>query len=228
MKAWRLLDRAPVPAGPTELRLYQRDDEFSIRVDGLELMNSRAAASEVALAELGCAHVRSQPAPRVLIGGLGMGFSLRAALSQLPAAAVVEVAELVPAVVRWSETYLGQLAEHPLRDARVRVVEQDVAQPIRAASALYDAILLDIDNGPNALTHPGNDWIYARAGLLAVQRALRPKGVFGVWSSTPVPAFVLRMRRVGFAVEERSVRARARGRGARHTVWLATRGRLGS
>jgi spermidine synthase len=221
MNPWKLLDSAAVPGSAGELRLYQRDAEFSIRVDRYELMNSRVYASEDALSELGCARVQSRPAVRVLIGGLGMGYSLRTALAGLALDAEVVVAELVPAVVRWNRDFFGHLADHPLRDTRVSVREQDVARVIREAPAAFDAILLDVDNGPDALIRKGNDWIYSRPGLLAARAALRPEGVLGVWSSTPEPAFVQRMRRAEFEVEEVAVRARGKGQGARHTIWLS-------
>ena len=221
MNPWKLLDSAPVPGSQGELRLYQRDAEFSIRVDRFELMNSRVYASEDALSELGCARVGARTGTRVLIGGLGMGYSLRTALAALGDDAEVVIAELVPAVVQWNREYLGHLADHPLRDPRVTVREQDVARVIREAPAAYDAILLDVDNGPEGLIRKANDWIYARPGLLAARAALRPQGVLGVWSSTPEPAFVQRMRRAEFEVEEVAVRARGKGQGARHTIWLA-------
>jgi spermidine synthase len=157
----------------------------------------------------------------VLIGGLGMGYSLKTALAALGDDAEVVVAELVPAVVTWNREFLGHLADHPLRDPRVVVREQDVARVIREAKASYDAILLDVDNGPEGLIRKANDWIYARAGLLAARAALRPHGVLGVWSSTPEASFVQRLRQAEFEVEEHAVRARGKGQGARHTIWLA-------
>jgi spermidine synthase len=221
MRPWKLLDSARVPGSAGELRLYQREAEFSIRVDRFELMNSRVYASEDALSELGCARIRQRASARVLIGGLGMGYSLKTALAALGDDAEVVVAELVPAVVTWNREFLGHLADHPLRDPRVVVREQDVARVIREAKAAYDAILLDVDNGPEGLIRKANDWIYARAGLLAARAALRPRGVLGVWSSTPEPSFVQRLRQAEFEVEEHAVRARGKGQGARHTIWLA-------
>jgi spermidine synthase len=221
MNPWKLLESASVPGSTSEARLYQRDAEFSIRVDRFELMNSRVYASEDALSELGCARVQARTAARVLIGGLGMGYSLRTALAGLSSDAEVVVAELVPAVVRWNREVFGHLADHPLRDPRVSVREQDVARVIREAPAAFDAILLDVDNGPEGLIRKANDWIYSRPGLLAARTALRPQGVLGIWSSTPEPEFVKRLRRVEFEVEEAPVRARGKGQGARHTIWLA-------
>ena len=221
MKPWKLLDSARVPGGDNELRLYQRDTELSIRVDGAELMNSRASASENALSELGCARIRQRQAARVLIGGLGMGFSLRTALDALQADAQVVVSELVPEVVRWNRDYLGQLADHPLRDPRVSVQEQDVAKLIRRAQGEFDAILLDVDNGPEGLTRSANDNLYTHAGLLAARTALRGGGVLGIWSAAEDRAFVQRMRDADFEVEQISQRGRG-SKGPRHTIWLAT------
>jgi spermidine synthase len=221
MNPWKLLDSAPIPGSDAETRLYQRAAEFSIRVDRYELMNSRVYASEDALSELGCARIRARPQARVLIGGLGMGYSLKTALAALSDDAQVVISELVPAVVTWNREFLGHLAEHPLRDPRVSVRQQDVGRVIRAAKAEYDAILLDVDNGPEGLTRKSNDALFARAGLMAARAALRPGGVLGVWSCSPDRAFVQRLRRSGFEVEEVAVRARGHGQGARHTIWLA-------
>lgn len=223
MIPWKLLDRAPVPGGSTELCLYERGGEFSIRINGCELMNSRAHGSEDALAEFACARIGNRPSPRFLIGGLGMGFTTAAALKRLDADSRVVVAELVPAVVAWNRTFLGDLAGHPLRDPRVSVHEADVALVMRAEERAYDAILLDVDNGPEGLTRAGNDRLYAEAGLKAACAALRPAGVLAVWSAGPDQAFARRLGRAGFDVEECSVRARGRAGGNRHTIWLATR-----
>jgi spermidine synthase len=223
MIPWKHLDSATVPGSKTELRLYQRDQELSIRVDGQELMNSRVYASEDALSQLGCARIKDRKKARVLIGGLGMGYSLKTALAELDASAEVVVAELVPAVVTWNRGPLGHLAGHPLRDARVAIKEQDVGRVMRTEPSGYDAILLDVDNGPEGLTRASNDWLYGRDGLLAAHAALRPGGVFGVWSASPNRTFVQRMQRAGFTVDEIPVRARGQGKGSRHTIWLATR-----
>lgn len=206
MKPWVVLGNASIPGGG-ELRLSRRGDEFSILVAGREgeLMNSRLHASEDALAELACARLAAQPKPRVLIGGLGMGFTLAAALRCLPFGAEVTVAELVPGVVAWNEGDLGACAGHPLRDGR----------------SAFDAVLLDVDNGPEGLTHEHNHWLYSRAGLRAAAGALTPGGVLAVWSAAPSEAFTARLRAAGFQVEVHTVRARP-GKGARHTIWLAT------
>jgi spermidine synthase len=225
MTPWKLIDRAPVPGGEGEMSLYARGEEFSIRVAGQELMNSRLYAVEDALAKLGCEQVRQRRAPCVLIGGLGMGYALATALRTLGRDARVVVAELVPAVVTWNETHLGHLAEHPLRDDRVTLERADVAAVMKQATAAFDAILLDVDNGPDGLTRASNDWLYGRAGLASAARALRPQGVLGVWSTGQEPAFVRRLRAAGFEVDERSAPSRGK-RGARHTIWLATQRRV--
>ncbi len=223
MIPWELLGVARVPGSKDELRLHRRGEELSIRVGGHELMNSRMHASEDALGELPVSRVAARPRARVLIGGLGMGFTLAAALAKLGPDAEVVVAELVPEVVEWNRAHLGHLAGRPLDDARVAVFVGDVGERIRGASAGYDAILLDVDNGPEGLTREGNDRLYGRAGLAAAVRALRPGGVLSVWSARPDPAFSERLRRAGFDVEETRVRARGARGGGQHTLWVATR-----
>jgi spermidine synthase len=223
MIPWELLDQAPVAGSAEVLSLWRRGNEYSIRIGRQELMNSRAHHSEEMLAELTCAKVRDRPAPGVLIAGLGMGYTLAAALRQLPAESRVTVAELVPAVVHWNQHHLGTLAGHPLDDQRVRVVEGDVGKVLRQEPAAYDAILLDVDNGPEGLTSRANDALYSPAGLAAACTALRPQGVLAVWSAHPCAPFAKRLGQAGFAVEEVRLRARGRLGGGRHTVWLATR-----
>ena len=224
MIPWEFIGSARLPAGGEELRLYRRGGEFSIRVAGGELMNSRAHESEDALAELGCAGISGRPKPRVLIGGLGMGYTAAAALKRLGPAARVVVAELAPAVVEWNRGPLAELAGRPLDDARVRVREIDVGRVLREGPQAYDAILLDVDNGPERLAHPANEWLYSLAGLQAAHAALRPAGVLDVWSASSDRAFSKRLRQAGFAVDEVGVHARAAGRGGRRTIWLAVRG----
>jgi spermidine synthase len=223
MIPWELLDSAPLPGSGEEIRLYRRGEEFSIRVGSRELMNSRAHGSEDALADLACAKIVDRPHPRVLIGGLGMGYTLAAALPRLGPHSQVIVAELVPAVVAWNRGPLANLARRPLRDRRVTVREVDVARILNERQ-LYDAILLDVDNGPEDLIRKANDWLYTSSGLEAAFAALRPKGVLAIWAAASDRLFVQRMRRVGFAVKE--VRAPARGPrgGGRHTIWIAERG----
>jgi spermidine synthase len=223
MIPWEFLDRAEIPGAGGELCLYRRGDEFSIRLGNRELMNSRVHGSEEALAEQACARVTGRPRPRILIGGLGMGFTVAAALRRLEPDGRVLVAELVPALVAWNRGPLGALAGAPLRDPRVTVREVDVAEVLRAARRVYDAILLDVDNGPEALVKKDNDWLYARPGLEAAHAALRPAGVLAVWSAAPHRVFSQRLRRVGFSVAEVCVPARTSGKGRRHTIWLARR-----
>ncbi|MEN8204912.1 MAG: hypothetical protein ABFS24_02755 [Pseudomonadota bacterium] len=224
MTPWILLDSAPVPGNGGELRLYQRGDEFSIKITGGgELMNSRVHGSEDALAEHTCARLMDCTEPRLLIGGLGMGFTLAAALRHLGNQAQVVVAELVPAVVAWNKGPLGEHAGHPLNDPRVTVRGVDVARILMAEQQAYDAILLDVDNGPEGLTRKENDWLYSLNGLNEAYAALRPQGVLAVWSAGPDKDFLQRLHKVGFEVDE--VRVRARGsKGARHFIWFARHG----
>jgi len=226
VRPWQLLDSARIPGDGTELRLYARGDEHSITIAGSsgELMGSRMHGSEEALAQLTCTRIASRPAPHVLFGGLGLGFTLAAALRHLGADATVTVAELVPAVVQWNRTVLGHHAGHPLDDPRVTVHEGDVGLLLRNSVHTYDAILLDVDNGPEGLTRHGNNWLYSVAGLEAAFQALRPDGVLAVWSAGPDAVFGERLRQRGFEVEECRVRAHATRKGALHTLWLAGRG----
>jgi spermidine synthase len=223
MTPWILLDNAQVPGNSAELRLYQRNDEFSIKITGCgELMNSRVHGSEDALAEHTCARLVNRTTPRLLIGGLGMGFTLAAALKHLGNQAQVEVAELIPAVVTWNKGPLGEQSGQPLRDPRVTVIEKDVALLLKAAEQTYDAILLDVDNGPEGLTRKENDWLYSINGLSETCAALRPGGVLAVWSAGPDNTFAQRLRKTGFETDE--IRVRAHGsKGARHTIWFALR-----
>ena len=222
MIPWRELSRTTVPGEAAPLVLSQRDTEFVIRIGPHTLMSSTAHGSEEALAERVCKRIAGRTAASCLVGGLGMGFTLAAALRQLEPTARVTVAELVPAVVEWNRGPLAHLAQRPLEDARVSVHAGDVADMIRVNEAAFDGILLDVDNGPNGLTHASNDWLYSAAGLRAVFRALRDEGVLGVWSVAPDREFTRRLVAIGFAVEEEVARAR-RTRGGRHTLWLATR-----
>lgn len=220
MIPWELIECAQVPGGG-EVCLYRRGAEFSIRVGNRELMNNRAHASEEALARLALSRIVELPEPRILIGGLGMGFTLAAVLRDVGPNGHVVVAELLPAVVAWNRGPLGHLAGYPLKDARVIVREGDVAEALRASRHEYDAILLDVDNGPEGLARRENDWLYARPGLEAAQDALRPGGVLAVWSAGSHAVFVRRLRQVGFSVTETQVPAHGSGKGRRHTIWLA-------
>lgn len=222
MIRWVQLDAAVTPDGAGELRLMQRGSEFSIMVGGNELMNSRLGGSEAALADLACKRLKGRAAPRLLIGGLGMGFTLRAALAGLAADASVTVAELVPAVVAWARGPLAGVFGDSLGDPRVAIRECDVAELIASARSAYDAILLDVDNGPGGLVSPANDSLYGPAGLALAARALSSGGVLAVWSCAPDEGFARRLRHAGYEVSEDRVRAYGRG-GARHVVWVATR-----
>ena len=207
--------------------LYQRASEFSIKADNWELMNSRTYGSEEALAKLGCQNLSTHPKARVLIGGLGMGYSLRAALDILDEDARVVVAELVPAVVEWNRGVLAHLSGRPLDDGRVELHEADVVHLIKTAGGSYDAIMLDIDNGAEAIVRKGNNWLYSLAGLATIFAALRSGGTLAIWSAGPQPAFVRRLRRTGFEVDEVEVRSSGgsnRKGGSHHVVWIARAG----
>jgi spermidine synthase len=219
MIPWVQLDAVQVPDGG-ELRLMRRGAELSIMSGANELMNSRRRGSEEALATLSCGSLRG-PNLRVLIGGLGMGFTLRAALAVLPGKAEVVVAELVPAVVAWARGPMAELFAGSLEDPRVTIREADVAELMAQASGAYDAILLDVDNGPGGVTRAANDGLYSLAGLASAARALKRGGVLAVWSATQDERFVQRLRRSGFTVDEQQVRATGGRRGARHVIWLA-------
>ena len=223
MLPWTTLDTATLPDGSGTLRLKQRGGEFSIMLGSNELMNSRLSGSEEALAGLACGRLAGRAKPRLLIGGLGMGFTLRAALAALPAEATVEVAELIPEVAQWARGPMASVFGGCLDDPRVTVSILDVAQAIAAAPGAWDAILLDVDNGPEGLTVAANDRLYGEAGLGAAKAALRPGGVLAIWSQGPDPSFTRRLKSAGFVTEEHSVRASRTGRGARHVIWLATR-----
>ena len=224
MIPWKVLDTAPIPGNTAKLELQQRGDEFSISiVPGGVLMNTRAHGSEDALAKLTCRKIATRPQARVLIGGLGMGFTLGAALKHLDADAEVVVAELVPAVVEWNRGPLGEHAGHPLNDERTTVVVGDVAKVLKATRQAYDAILLDVDNGPEGLTSKKNDWLYTFDGLAVSYAALRPNGVLAVWSAAPDRNFTDRLRKLGFTVTQTRVRAH-QNKGDTHTIWFAERG----
>lgn len=223
MLPWTSLDTAPLPDGSGTLRLKQRGSEFSIMLGSNELMNSRLSGSEEALARLSCARLVGKPNPAILIGGLGMGFTLRAALAALPPGASLQVAELIPAVADWARGAMAPVFGGCLDDPRVSILIADVAAAIASGTDRYDAILLDVDNGPDGLTVAANDGLYSAAGLAAAKASLKPGGVLAVWSSGPDAGFTKRLKAAGFATEEHSVRASRSGRGARHMIWLATR-----
>lgn len=222
MLPWNLLDTAQIPGGG-ELRLMRRGSEFSIKLGQNELMNSRLSGSEEALATLTCERLQGCKQPRLLIGGLGMGFTLRAALSKLGTDAHVVVAELVPEVVAWARGPMAEVFGDSLSDPRVSIRENDVGLLIRNERSAYDAILLDVDNGPEGLSREANDALYNTSGLATAHAALRTGGVLAVWSSGPDPGFTQRLRKAGFAVDEIKTRASRKGGGARHVIWIATR-----
>ena len=217
-----LLDTAPIPGGG-ELRLIRRGDDYWIMLGANALMSTRLRGSEEALATLACERIAGRPRPAVLIGGLGMGFTLRAALGALPRDASVVVSELVPAIVKWARGPMAHVHGASLDDSRVRIAESDVGDLIAAARSDYDAILLDVDNGPDALSRDTNDRLYDLEGLRRSRAALRPGGLLAIWSAAPDPAFARRLGKAGFAVEEVTVRAHAGRKGAKHMIWLAGR-----
>lgn len=219
MKIRELIGTAEVPGGD-ELRLYRRGDDFIIAIDRNELMSSRMSGSEEALATT-CDRLRSPKSASLLIGGYGMGFTLRAALATLGADAKIAVAELVPSIIEWARGPMAELAAGCLDDPRVELILGDVSQAIGAATRRYDAILLDVDNGPDGLTREANESLYSAAGLAAAKAALRPGGILAIWSAAPDARFTRRLTAAGFQVEEVGVRARSNGKGPRHVIWFA-------
>jgi spermidine synthase len=216
---WELLGEARTPEGTT-MSLTRRGNEYMILADGKDLMSSRMKGSEEELARLGCDRARSLERPTVLVGGLGMGFTLRATLDTLPADASVVVAELMPAVVEWNRGPLGPLTERALDDKRVRVEVGDVGALLRREPNRFDVVLLDVDNGPVAFTQASNAGLYDNAGLVAIRAALRPAGVLAVWSAWDDRKFEHRIRHHGFSCETHHVRARLRQGGPRHTIFV--------
>jgi len=221
MIPWVHLDTASVPGGEGELKLMRRGDEFSIMAGSITLMNSRMSGSEIALAALACDRLRGRRHCRVLIGGYGMGFTLRAALAGLGADAQIAVAELVPAVLEWARGPMAALTANGLSDRRVSIHNGDVGGVIASARASFDAILLDVDNGPDALSRSANDRLYDLRGLEAARNALKPEGLLAIWSAAPNRAFANRLERAGFTVDEIQARAH-KGRGGRYVIWAAT------
>jgi len=217
-----LLGTANIPNNGGELRLTQRGDEFFIRLKGVGgiLMTSRVHGSEIALAELGCAHIQGKENAKVLVGGMGMGFTLAAALKATSKSSKVVVAELVPEVIEWNKGPLGECADRPLNDNRVMVNLGDVVELFKTKQATYDAVLLDVDNGPESFTHVDNNKLYSSEGLQAIQQTLKPGGVLAVWSAWHDPKFSLHLKKIRFKVETKTVRAH-KGKGSRHTIYLA-------
>jgi spermidine synthase len=219
MKPAELLGRATTPDG-SDMTLIRRGSELVILADGKALMSSRMHGSEEALATFGCDRARHIEEPRVLVGGLGMGFTLRATLDLLPTEGSVVVAELMPAIVEWNQGVLGELAGHPLKDRRARVALGDVGETMRANRGGFDAILLDVDNGPSAFAQAGNGGLYGDAGLALARAALRPFGVYAVWSARDDVKFEHRLRYNGFTVATERVRGRLQKGGPRHTIFV--------
>lgn len=222
MIPWERLEQTTAPDG-TAIELRRRGHEYVIYSGGTDLMSSEDVDSSRALADLGCAHVGRGGKPRILVGGLGMGYTLRAALDRTGPNAVIEVAELIPAVVEWHRDLLGELAGRPLDDARVVLHVGDVGELIRAADRRYDAILLDVDNGPHAHAHAANSRLYSRRGLAQAWRALCPRGALGVWSVADDRAFTARLERQGFITKIHRVKRSHKQRGRVHWVWVARR-----
>ncbi len=220
MKPWETLGEALAPDG-TRITLARRDTEYVILANGQLLMTNRMHASEEKLAAVACEALGARPGLRVLIGGLGMGYTLRTALDNLPADATVVVAEIMPIVVGWNQGVLGPLAGHPLGDARVDVDVRDIAETLRSNRAGFDAIMLDVDNGADAIAVTTNRGLYGSRGMRALHDALRPQGVLTVWSEGDDKALGRRLRAAGFTVEMRRVRARDRAKGPKHTIFIA-------
>ncbi|MGK0498594.1 MAG: spermidine synthase [Oceanicoccus sp.] len=221
MKPLKKLATATIPDNGGELTLFRREGEFSIRLSGVrgELMNSRVYNSEQELAKLGCAHIKNQDNAEVLVGGLGMGYTLASALESVTANSRVTVAELIPEVVEWNQGPLGECAGKPLADSRSQVRLGDIADLIKIQQPNFDAILLDVDNGPEGITHSNNNWLYSTSGLGALYNSLRPNGVLAVWSAGADSMFTIQLKKAGFSVEVQTVRARP-GKGSRHTIFL--------
>ncbi len=221
MIPWEVIDRAKVPEHAGEVTLLKRGREFSIRTAETELMNSRVHGSEDALAEVTYSRMNQKSNLRILIGGLGMGYTLAAALELSKPDTRIIVSELIPAVVRWNREYLGHLAGTSLTDPRVSVKEEDVGKIISRGKNIWDAILLDVDNGPAGLTRKSNDRLYGRSGLQKSFLVLRPNGILAVWSSAIDETFTHRLKQCGFKTQTLTVRARKSGKGGKHTIWIA-------
>ena len=222
MRHWTLLGEAPIPGTDRSLVLYQGKDDFSIKIaGGHELMNTRKHGSEDALGRLPCQRLSRPDTARVLIGGLGMGFTLAAVLQAVGPQAEVTVAELIPEVVEWNRGPLGDFSGRPLDDPRTRVHVGDVAKLLRRQRACFDVIALDVDNGPEGLTKSSNNWLYSAPGIAAAQDALSPGGIVAYWSAGPDQGFHDRLRQCGFLIEETTVHAHG-NKGPRHTIWLAS------
>jgi spermidine synthase len=216
-----LLGTAQVPGGE-ELRLFRHGNDFMIVLDRNELMSTRMQGSEEALANMSCERIAGTPRPHMLIGGYGMGFTLRAALAKLPADATITLVELVPEIIEWARGPMAEVAKGCLDDKRVELDMDDVAYTISGNPGTFDAILLDVDNGPDGLVRDANNRIYSTTGLRKAREALRPGGVLAIWSAGRDDAFLRRLRAARFNVDEVQVRARSNGKGAKHVIWFAT------
>ncbi len=226
MRHWTLIEEAPIPGSGQLLGLYRNKDDFFIKISGnssgsQDLMNTRVHGSEDALGEAPCKRLRNPDTARVLVGGLGMGFTLAAALRQVGPDAEVTVAELVPQVVEWNRGPLGEHSGRPLDDPRTRIHVGDVAKLMLKKRGYFDVIALDVDNGPEGLTKSANDWLYSTSGISAAQDALRPGGVVAYWSAGQDRGFHDRLRCSGFVVEELVVRGYG-NKGSRYIIWLAS------
>ena len=216
------LGTAHVPGG-VEIRLYQRGADFMILLPTDELMSSRMRNSEERLATMTLERLAGNSAPRMLIGGYGMGFTLRAALAAVPPQARITVTELLPEIIEWARGPMAELTAGCLDDPRVTLELRDVAETIAFDTGHFDAILLDVDNGPDGVVRKENDRLYSRAGLATTFGALRPGGVLAVWSAKDDAGFTRRLRGAGFEVEMVTVKARPNGKGPRHVIWFAKR-----
>ncbi len=216
-----ILGTATVPGGREELRLVRRGGDYMIVLDRNELMSSRMSGSEEALAVMTIERLRGRPAPHLLIGGYGMGFTLRAALAALGRDAQVTIAELVPEIIDWARGPMAELTQGCLDDERVTLDVADVGLVIGEALGSYDAILLDVDNGPDGLTRRANNGLYSRSGLAAAKAALKPGGILAIWSAAQDKPFAKALGEAGFIVDEVAVRARSNGKGAKHVIWFA-------
>ena len=216
-----LLGTANIPGGHEELRLFRRGADFMIVLDRNELMSSRMSGSEEALAVMTLERLRGRPAPEILIGGYGMGFTLRAALAAVDRDARLTVVELVAEIIDWARGPMAAMTAGCLDDPRVALRIDDVGEAIRSATSDYDAILLDVDNGPDGLVRRANNGLYTQNGLAAAKAALKPGGVLAIWSAGQDNAFAKSLSDAGFIVDEVAVRARSNGKGAKHIIWFA-------
>ncbi|MBK5265384.1 MAG: spermidine synthase [Alphaproteobacteria bacterium] len=215
-----LIGTAQIPGGE-QLRLVSHGRDFMILLDRNELMSTRMRGSEEALATMSCARIADRTKSHLLIGGYGMGFTLRAALAVLPLDASVTLSELVPEIIVWARGPMQELTAGCLDDPRVQIVQDDVAAVIRSSPSMFDAILLDVDNGPDGLVRDANNQLYSERGLQAAKAALRPGGILAIWSAGKDDAFAHRLKNAGFTVNEIAVRARSNGKGAKHVIWFA-------